>query len=85
MVSGSPLTCFDAKHYGKVYFICIHLDLINFYEHRKVISVSLSAIKKGKFLYSAVSSPDDCSKRFYNFHPQQTCSIKYHLNFSGKT
>ena len=36
---------------------------------------------KGKFLYSAVSSPQDRSKCFYTLLPRQTCSINYHLNF----
>ena len=38
--------------------------------------------KKGKFLYSAVSGPQDCSKRFYTLLPWQTCSIK-HSNSLG--
>ena len=44
----------------------------------------LSVISKGKSLYSAVSSPQDCSKCFNTLLPRQICSIKYHLNFSGK-
>ena len=38
---------------------------------------------KGMFLYSAVSSPWDCSKRF-TLHSQQTCSFHCHFDFSGK-
>ena len=40
--------------------------------------------RKGKFVYSAVSNPQDCSKRFYTLLPWQTCSSKHHLNFSEK-
>ena len=39
---------------------------------------------KGKFLYSTVSNPQDCSKRFYTLLLWQTCSIRHHLNFSRK-
>ena len=35
---------------------------------------------KGKFLYSAVFSPRDCSV-FYTLLPWQTCSYKHSLNF----
>ena len=38
---------------------------------------------KGMFLYSAVSSPLDRSKRF-TLSPWQTCSFRHQLGFSGK-
>ena len=37
---------------------------------------------KLEFLYSAVSSPQNCSKHFTL--PRQTCSINPHFNLSGK-
>ena len=37
---------------------------------------------KGMFLYSAVSSPLDRSKRFTLFLPWQTCSFRHQLGFS---
>ena len=40
--------------------------------------------RKGVFLYSAVSSPLDCSKRFTLFLLLQTCSFRHQLGFSGK-
>ena len=40
--------------------------------------------KKGIFLYSAVSSPLDRSKRFTLFLPWQTCSFRHQLDSSGK-
>ena len=39
---------------------------------------------KGMFLYSAVSSRLDRSKRFSLFLPRQTCSFRHHLGFSWK-
>ena len=39
---------------------------------------------KYTFLYSAVSSRQDCSKRFYTLLPWQTCSIRHNLNLYGK-
>ena len=39
---------------------------------------------KGKFLYSAVSSPLDLSKRFTLILPWQTCSFRHQLGFSWK-
>ena len=36
---------------------------------------------KGKFLYSAVSNPQDCSKRFYTLLPWQTCSVRHLVLF----
>ena len=39
---------------------------------------------KGMFLYSAVSSLLDRSKRFTLFLPWQTCSFRHQLDFSGK-
>ena len=39
--------------------------------------------EEGMFLYGAVSSPLDRSKRFMP-HRQQTCSFRHQLDFSGK-
>ena len=39
---------------------------------------------KGMFVYSAVSSPLDFSKRFNLFLPWQTCSFRHKLGFSWK-
>ena len=52
---------------------------------RSQLSIYLVIQKgKGKFLYSAVSGPQDSSKCFHTLLPWQTCSIKHCLNFSGK-
>ena len=45
--------------------------------HGVISGASFVKSKKGKFSYSAVSSPYDCSKWFYTLLPRQTCSIKY--------
>ena len=37
-------------------------------------------VDRDTFLYSAASSPWDCSKRF-TIHPWQTCSFQRHLDF----
>ena len=49
----------------------------------KIIISNMPNSKKGKFLYNAVSSPWDCSKRF-TLHPWQTCSFQHHFDLSGK-
>ena len=43
-----------------------------------------TSVSKCMFLYSAISSPLDHSKRFTLFLPWQTCSFRYQLGFSGK-
>ena len=59
---------------------------------RKGLCISGGAVEKtksrqrgkGMFLYSAVSSPLDSSKRFTLFLPWQTCSFRHQLGFSWK-
>ena len=44
-----------------------------------------AGLKKGMFLYSAVSSPlDRSSQSTLHFTPWQTCSFQHQLGFSGK-
>ena len=76
----------EARHPGTVW--CLHSVLGGgSLPHRVVALIQTynSHVKsKGKFSYSAVSHPQDCSKRFYTLLPWQTCSIKHCLNFTGK-
>ena len=50
---------------------------VYFYKDRK-------GIGKGKFLYSAVSSPYRTAQSALHLTPWQTCSFKGHFNLSGK-
>ena len=52
-------------------------------KHTGVQNARTFSPKKGMFLYSAVSSPLDRSKRFTLFLPWQTCSFRHQLGFSG--
>ena len=50
-----------------------------------MILVPATIVKKGRVLYSAVSSLLDRSKCFTRFIPRwQTCSFRHQLGFSGK-
>ena len=52
--------------------------------HLATVDEASNSKKKGMFLYSAVPSPLDRSKRFTLILPWQTCSFRHQLGFSRK-
>ena len=68
-------------------FVCHplpHLCLSLLKLHPCITYIALPMQGKGMFLYSAVSSPLDRSKRFTLFLPWQTSSFRHQLGFSWK-
>ena len=64
----------------------VYISVIGFLltiDHRTIDHAFVLFPRKRLFLYSAVSSPLDRSKRFTLFIPWQTCSFRHQLDFSG--